>query len=389
LRLRRNRKILASITSRCNYIEKSLQDAIAIARLARDCVLQSRLVIAIASRTRASAQTRLCLARLCCTRTSAATALNRARRSLVCALSCAQHAIAIARRNRTTQARDTIAFARHVRVSAHSLARASLTVNNNLPHTATHCNTLQHTATHCNTHTNVRVSAHSLARASFTVNNNLPHTQCVAATHSVCSQHTLSVFSVCVLQTHTQCVDTQCVCCSLSVCVAVSVCVLQSQCVRCSFSVCVAVSVCALQSLCVCCSLSVCVAVSVCALQSQCVRCSLSVCVAVSVCVTPAQGWRNRTLISRQRVDSPFLVLPGSDSIFTEITKYVYFSLIMTRVEFEYISDLNIVPSVLIDGLIPFLRSTLYYIPAARGRSECDFSILVRSVCVLQCVATL
>ena len=325
-----------------------MQDAIAIARLARDCVLQSRLVIAIASRTRASAQTRLCLARLCCTRTSAATALNRARRSLVCALSCAQHAIAIARRNRTTQARDTIAFARHV-----------------------------------------RVSAHSLARASFTVNNNLPHTQCVAATHSVCSQHTLSVFSVCVLQTHTQCVDTQCVCCSLSVCVAVSVCVLQSQCVRCSFSVCVAVSVCALQSLCVCCSLSVCVAVSVCALQSQCVRCSLSVCVAVSVCVTPAQGWRNRTLISRQRVDSPFLVLPGSDSIFTEITKYVYFSLIMTRVEFEYISDLNIVPSVLIDGLIPFLRSTLYYIPAARGRSECDFSILVRSVCVLQCVATL
>jgi len=96
-----------------------------------------------------------------------------------------------------------------------------------------------------------------------------------------------------------------------------------------------------------------------------------------------------RTLINRQRFEFPFLVLTGSDSIFTEITKYVYFSVMMTQVEFKYISDKNIVPSVLIDGLIPFLRSTLYYIPAVRGRSECDSSILVRSVCVLQCVATL
>ena len=35
--------------------------------------------------------------------------------------------------------------------------------------------------------------------------------------------------------------------------------------------------------------------------------------------------WRNRTLISHERDDSRFLVLPGSESIFTEVTEYVYF----------------------------------------------------------------
>ena len=34
-----------------------------------------------------------------------------------------------------------------------------------------------------------------------------------------------------------------------------------------------------------------------------------------------AQGWRNRTPISHERVDSRFFALPGSESIFTEITE--------------------------------------------------------------------
>jgi len=34
-----------------------------------------------------------------------------------------------------------------------------------------------------------------------------------------------------------------------------------------------------------------------------------------------AQGWNNRTLISHERVDSQFLVLPGSESTITEITE--------------------------------------------------------------------
>jgi len=53
----------------------------------------------------------------------------------------------------------------------------------------------------------------------------------------------------------------------------------------------------------------------------------------------PAQGCTNRTLIGHERVDSRFLVLLGSDSIFTEITEYIYFSLILTRVEFRHKSD--------------------------------------------------
>jgi len=37
-----------------------------------------------------------------------------------------------------------------------------------------------------------------------------------------------------------------------------------------------------------------------------------------------------------------------SESTFTEITEYMYFSIIWTPLEFEYKSDLNIVPSALI-----------------------------------------
>jgi len=52
-----------------------------------------------------------------------------------------------------------------------------------------------------------------------------------------------------------------------------------------------------------------------------------------------AKEWRNRTLISRERIDSRFLVLTGSEYISTEITEYKYFSLILTQVEFKYYSD--------------------------------------------------
>ena len=80
-----------------------------------------------------------------------------------------------------------------------------------------------------------------------------------------------------------------------------------------------------------------------------------------------AQGWNNRTLISHERVDSRFFVLPGSESIFAKITEYIYFSLILTAVEFRYKSDQGIVPLNLIIGLVPLLRNTFYYIPAVRG----------------------
>jgi len=51
------------------------------------------------------------------------------------------------------------------------------------------------------------------------------------------------------------------------------------------------------------------------------------------------QPKENRTLISHERVDSRFLVLPGSEFIFTEITEYIYLCLILTALEFEYQSD--------------------------------------------------
>jgi len=51
------------------------------------------------------------------------------------------------------------------------------------------------------------------------------------------------------------------------------------------------------------------------------------------------QGWKNRILVSHERVDSRFLVLAGSEWIYTEITEYMYFSLIQTRLEFKCKSD--------------------------------------------------
>jgi len=39
-----------------------------------------------------------------------------------------------------------------------------------------------------------------------------------------------------------------------------------------------------------------------------------------------AQEWKNHSLVGHERVD--ILVLAGSESIFTDITEYTYFSLI-------------------------------------------------------------
>jgi len=93
-------------------------------------------------------------------------------------------------------------------------------------------------------------------------------------------------------------------------------------------------------------------------------------------------------VIGHERIDCRFLVLPGSEATVTEITEYIYFSLMWTQSEFKYKSKWNTVPSVLIIGLIPFLRNTFYYIPAVRGWSEYDFSILGRkqSLSHLECL---
>ena len=55
--------------------------------------------------------------------------------------------------------------------------------------------------------------------------------------------------------------------------------------------------------------------------------------------LSPAQGRKHRTLVGHERVDSRFLVLAGSESILTEITEYIYFSLVQTPVEFKYKTD--------------------------------------------------
>ena len=49
-----------------------------------------------------------------------------------------------------------------------------------------------------------------------------------------------------------------------------------------------------------------------------------------------AQEWTNRTLSVHERIDSRFLVLPGSELSITEITEYIYFSPLKLRREFEY-----------------------------------------------------
>ena len=55
--------------------------------------------------------------------------------------------------------------------------------------------------------------------------------------------------------------------------------------------------------------------------------------------ITSAQEWTNRTLAVHERVDSRFLVLPGSELTITEITEYIYFSLSKARCEFKYKSE--------------------------------------------------
>jgi len=57
-----------------------------------------------------------------------------------------------------------------------------------------------------------------------------------------------------------------------------------------------------------------------------------------------AQEWTNRTLAVHERVDSRFLVLPGSESTITEITEYMYFTPLKPRREFKYKSEQNTVP---------------------------------------------
>jgi len=68
-----------------------------------------------------------------------------------------------------------------------------------------------------------------------------------------------------------------------------------------------------------------------------------------------AQEWTNRTLAVHERVDSRFLVLPGSKSTITEITRYIHFSLLRRSREFKYESEQNIVPVDLIVEPISFL----------------------------------
>jgi len=52
-----------------------------------------------------------------------------------------------------------------------------------------------------------------------------------------------------------------------------------------------------------------------------------------------AQGLTNRTLAIHERVDSRFLVLPGSESTISEITEYIYFSPLKPFREFKYKSE--------------------------------------------------
>ena len=68
-----------------------------------------------------------------------------------------------------------------------------------------------------------------------------------------------------------------------------------------------------------------------------------------------AQGWNNRTLAVHERVDSRFLLLPGSESTITEITEYTYFSQLKPCPEFIYKSELNTVRVDLIIETILFL----------------------------------
>ena len=66
-------------------------------------------------------------------------------------------------------------------------------------------------------------------------------------------------------------------------------------------------------------------------------------------------GCTNRTLAVHERVDSRFLVIPGSESTTTEIIEYMYFGPLKPVREFKYKSQLNTVPVNFIIEPILFL----------------------------------
>jgi len=83
----------------------------------------------------------------------------------------------------------------------------------------------------------------------------------------------------------------------------------------------------------------------------------------VSVILThvfyPPKNWS--TLAVHERVDSRFLVLPGSESTITEITEYIYFSPSKLRREFKYKSEKNSVPvDLIIETILFFVKHNIY-----------------------------
>ena len=100
----------------------------------------------------------------------------------------------------------------------------------------------------------------------------------------------------------------------------------------------------------------VCVCVWVSVFVCKCVSTAYTVMIILrlqTVCVS-AQGWTNHTLAVHERVDSRFLVLPGSESTITEITEYIYFSPLKPSVNLN-IKVNNTVPVDLIIEHILFL----------------------------------
>ena len=79
----------------------------------------------------------------------------------------------------------------------------------------------------------------------------------------------------------------------------------------------------------------VCTCACVCGCVWVC-RCVREVCVNMS---HTAQGWTNLTLDVHDRVDSRFLVWPGSESTITEITEYIYLSPLKPLREIKYKSE--------------------------------------------------
>jgi len=83
-----------------------------------------------------------------------------------------------------------------------------------------------------------------------------------------------------------------------------------------------------------------------CLLALTCCRRTSKACGKLGATHPPKDG-EISTLNCHERVDSRFLVLAGSEFIFTEIPGYKYFSLISNHFEFKYKSDKNIVPLIL------------------------------------------